>query len=57
MKLRKILNKKSTLIEGLEYKKIDLNKKFNFYGSHKIDMDCKINELMWWLKIITLILS
>ena len=48
MKLKKTLTKKNILIECLEYEKNDLNekKKLNLYESSKIDMDCKIKELM-----------
>ena len=48
MKLKKTLNKKNTPIESLEFekKKNDLNEKLNFYEYDKIDMDCKIKELI-----------
>ena len=40
-------HKKNIFIECLEYEKNDLNeKKLNLYESSKIDMDCKIKELI-----------
>ena len=47
VKLKKTLNKKNIFIGCLEYEKNDLNeKKLNLYESSKIDMDCKIKELI-----------
>ena len=46
VKLKRALNKKKTLVKCLESEKNDLNEKFNFCGSQKMDMDCKIKELI-----------
>ena len=46
VKLKRALNKKKTLVKCLELEKNDLNEKLNFCGSQKMDMDCKIKELI-----------